>query len=393
MVHVIDGPWPPWPAFDDEQVEAAARVLRSGRVNYWTGDEGRSFEREFAEYTGLRHAAFVANGTVGLEAALDALELPEHSDIVTTPRTFIATSSSIVRTGHRPVFADVDRDSGAITAETIEAALTPQTRAVVVVHLGGWPADMPAIRELCDRESLRLVEDCSQAHGAMVDGCHVGTFGDISVWSFCQDKIITTGGEGGMVATDDDALWRRVWSLKDHGKSWEAVYEREHPPGFRWLHETIGTNFRGTEVQAAIGRIQYRRLDEWRAARTANATRLADRLAQLPGLRVPRPEARLTHAYYRLYAYIEPTALAPGWTRDGLIGALRLPAPVLSGSCSEIYREVALHPYAPAERLPVAAEMGETALAFLVHPGLGAAEMDATAEAVAAVLEQARAAA
>jgi dTDP-4-amino-4,6-dideoxygalactose transaminase len=393
VVHVVDGPWPPWPAFDDEQVEAAARVLRSGRVNYWTGDEGRSFEREFAEYTGVRHAVFVANGTVGLEAALEALDLPPASDVITTPRTFIATSSAIVRTGHRPVFADVDRDSGAITAETIAAAFTPRTTAVVLVHLGGWPADLPAIRDLCDRHGLRLVEDCSQAHGAMVDGRHVGTVGDIAVWSFCQDKIITTGGEGGMVATDDEDLWRRVWSLKDHGKSWEAVYEREHPPGFRWLHESIGTNWRGTEVQAALGRIQYRRLDEWRAARTANAVALADRLDGVPGLRVPRPDARLTHAYYRLYAYLEPGALAPGWTRDRLLGDLRLPAPVLSGSCSEIYREVALRAYAPADPLPVAAELGETALAFLVHPGLGEAEMAATATAVTAVLDQARAAA
>lgn len=393
MVHVVDGPWPAWPAFDDEQVDAAARVLRSGRVNYWTGDEGRAFEREFADYTGIRHAVFVANGTVGLEAALEALDLPPGSDVVTTPRTFIATSSAIIRAGHRPVFADVDRDSGAITAETIEAALTPDTRAVSVVHLGGWPADMPAIRDLCDRHGLRLIEDCSQAHGAMVDGQHVGTFADIAVWSFCQDKIITTGGEGGMVATDDPALWHRVWSLKDHGKSWEAVYEREHPPGFRWLHESIGTNFRGTEVQAALGRIQYRRLDEWRAERTANAERLAARLRALSGLRVPTVPDRLVHAYYRLYAYLEPAALGAGWTRDRLIGSLALPAPVLSGSCSEIYREVALADDAPAQPLPVARELGETALAFLVHPGLGAQHMDATADALGSALAQARAAA
>lgn len=393
MVHVVDGPWPAWPAFDDEQVDAAARVLRSGRVNYWTGDEGRAFEREFADYTGIRHAVFVANGTVGLEAALEALDLPPGSDVVTTPRTFIATSSAIIRAGHRPVFADVDRDSGAITAETIEAALTPAARAVAVVHLGGWPADMPAIRDLCDRRGLRLIEDCSQAHGAMIDGQHVGTFADIAVWSFCQDKIITTGGEGGMVATDDPALWHRVWSLKDHGKSWAAVYEREHPPGFRWLHESIGTNFRGTEVQAALGRIQYRRLDEWRAERTANAERLAGRLRALPGLRVPTVPDRLVHAYYRLYAYLEPSALGPGWTRDRLIGSLALPAPVLSGSCSEIYREVALAGDAPAQPLTVAHELGETALAFLVHPGLGAAHMDATADALGSALAQAREAA
>lgn len=393
MVHVMDGSWAPWPAFDDEQVEAAARVLRSGRVNYWTGTEGREFEREFAEYTGVRHAVFVANGTVGLEAALEALALPAGSQVVTTPRTFIATSSAIVRQGLVPVFADVDPDSGCITAATIQAALTPATSAVVVVHLGGWPADVPEIRALCDERGLRLVEDCAQAHGAMVGDRHVGTYGDISVWSFCQDKIITTGGEGGMIGTDDDELWRRAWAIKDHGKSWEAVYERAHPPGFRWLHEGFGTNYRGTEVQAAIGRIQYRRLDEWRRQRTANADALRTSLQALPALRVPVPRPGLTHAYYRLYADLDPAALSAGWTRDRVLDELGavLSLPVLSGSCPEIYREEAFRAsgLAPAAPLPVAHALSHTSLAFLVHPGLSPADMSAVGSAVTSIVGRA----
>lgn len=387
------GGYAPWPVFDQEQIDAAAAVLRSGRVNYWTGEQGRLFEQEFADLIGMSHAVLVANGTVGLEAALEALELPHGSQVVTTPRTFIATSSAIVRTGLRPVFADVDLDSGNITAASIKESLTPDTRAVLVVHLGGWPADMHEIRRLCDERNLVLVEDCAQAHGAMIGDQNVGAFADVSVWSFCQDKIITTGGEGGMVATNDPELWRRIWSLKDHGKSWEAVHEREHPPGFRWLHEGFGSNFRGTEIQAALGRIQYGRLAQWRAERTRNAAHLAHRLSGVEGLRIPVPDFSMTHAYYRLYAYLDLDALAPGWNRDLVLqkaSALQ-PVPVLSGSCSEIYREVAFRgtDAIPAAPLPNAHAMGATAMALLVHPGLAPQDLDGVAEALAAVLDEA----
>jgi dTDP-4-amino-4,6-dideoxygalactose transaminase len=379
--------------FDQEQIDAAAEVLRSGRVNYWTGDQGRAFEREFAEITGIAHAVFVANGTVGLEAAIEALDLPVGAQVVTTPRTFIASSSAIIRNGLRPVFADVELDSGNISASSIKDALTPETRAVLVVHLGGWPADMHEIRRLCDERSLVLIEDCSQAHGAMVSDRHVGAFADVSVWSFCQDKIITTGGEGGMVATNDDALGKRIWSLKDHGKSWDAVYQRDHPPGFRWLHESFGSNFRGTEIEAALGRIQYGRLDAWRAERTANAALLSSKLSDIDCVRIAVPDETLTHAYYRLYAYLDLDALGEGWTRDRVLekaSALQ-PIPVLSGSCSEIYREVAFvgTESVPTAPLPNAHTLSATAMAFLVHPGLAAESLDGVATALRTVLADA----
>ena len=378
----------PWPLYEQDEIDAVAEVLRSGKVNYWTGTQGREFEREFAEFTGVKHAVFVANGTVALELALRALELPAGSEVITTPHTFIATASAIVAVGLRPVFADIDPGTGNITPETIETALTPQTSAVVVVHLGGWPARMPEIQELCQRRGLRVVEDCAQAHGAMIGDRHVGTFSDVAAWSFCQDKIITTGGEGGMVATDDPELWRHMWSYKDHGKSWEAVYEREHAPGFRWVHESFGSNYRGTEMQAAIGRIQYRKLPDWHKQRTKNALFLADLLDAIPGVRVPRPAEDETHAYYRLYARLDLDLLSRDWDRDRVIAEMKaLGVPGSMGSSAEVYRELAFRTgeAKPKAVLSGAIARGRDAVAFLVHPGSGQLFLERQARALAQV--------
>lgn len=382
----------PWPNYSEEEVGAVSRVLRSGKVNYWTGTEGRRFESEFADAVGVNRAVFVANGTVALELAIRALDLPPNSEVITTPRTFIASASAIVSAGHRPVFADVDPDSGNITPTSIACVITSHTAAVLVVHLGGWPAEMVGIRALCDSRGLYLIEDCAQAHGAMIGEAHVGSFGDVSAWSFCQDKIITTGGEGGMVATNDDRLWRWMWAFKDHGKSWASVYERDHPPGFRWLHESFGTNWRGTEMQAAIGRIQYKRLAEWHAARSANALELQRHLKAVPGLRVPVPEPGVAHAYYRLYAYIGLERLAPGWSRDRIVAeVVERGQQVFAGSCSELYLERAFTGTGsvPSGPLPVARRLSWESMAFLVHPGLTAIDMTWVAEAVGEVMLQA----
>lgn len=384
---------PPWPVYDRDEIDAVTEVLRSGKVNYWTGTHGREFEREFAEFTGLKHAVFVANGTLALELALRALELPPGSEVVTTPYTYIATASAIVAVGLKPVFADIDPDSGNITPDTIAQAITPETSAVIVVHLGGWPARMPEIQALCKIRALRLIEDCAQAHGAMIGDRHVGTFSDIAAWSFCQDKIISTGGEGGMVGTDDPDLWRRMWEFKDHGKSWEAVYERDHGPGFRWLHESFGSNWRGTEMQAAIGRIQYRKLPKWREQRTQNAHHLAALLAEVDGLSVPVAERPMINAYYRLYARIELRSMERGWTRDTLIDAVRRRHGVqlFSGACAEIYRERAFanSNLTPDLSLTNAGTRGRDALAFLVHPGIGKNDLEVVADSLRTVMAEA----
>lgn len=387
---MLDTPFSPWPSYTEEEAEAIARTLLSNRVNYWTGEECRAFEREFAAWTGTAHAVALANGTLALEAALAALEVGPGDEVVVTPRSFIASASCVVSAGARPVFADVDRDSQNITAETIRAVLTPRTRAVVCVHLAGLPCDMDPIMSLAEEHGLKVVEDCAQAHGAEYRGRKVGSIGHVGAWSFCQDKIMTTAGEGGMVTTADRSLWSRVWSWKDHGKSWDAVHApRGGEQGFKWLHESFGTNARMTEVQAAIGRIQLRRLPDWTARRRRNARRIAETCNRFEILRVPRGAGDAGHAFYRFYAFVRPERLAPGWTRDRIVEEVSARGvPCYQGSCPEIYLEKAFDktPFRPTERLPVARELGETGLSLLVHPTLSDAHVERTCDVLDAVL-------
>ncbi len=382
----------PWPFYPEDEVAAATDVLKSGKVNYWTGDICRHFEKEYAAYVGVPYAVAVSNGTVALELALYALGIGEGDEVITTSRTYIATASCAVMRGALPVPVDVDRDSQNISPVAIKKAITPKTRAIIVVHLAGWPCDMDAIMEIARLHDLKVIEDCAQANGATYNGKPIGSFGHASAFSFCQDKIITTGGEGGMFVTHDETVWKRAWAYKDIGRSYDAVYNREHPPGFRWLTETFGTNWRLTEFQAAIGRLQLKKLNEQIKIRNKNAAILTKELSPLAGLRIPLPAANIGHAYYKYYAFIKPEKLKKDWSRDRIIHELNeLGVPCFSGSCSEIYLEKAFEtlPSKPKERLPVAKELGETSLMFLVHPTLDEKYMVTVANEIKKVIESA----
>jgi len=251
----------------------------------------------------------------------------------------------------------------------------------------------PGMMALADEFNLVVIEDCAQAHGAKYKGKPVGSIGHIGAWSFCQDKIMTTGGEGGMVTTSDRELWSKMWSYKDHGKSWEEVYEREHPPGFRWLHDSFGTNWRMTEIQAVIGRIQLKRMREWHQKRLAYANQIWKVAQKLNGLRVPQLPVYIEHAAYKCYVFVEPLQLKPGWNRDKIMAEINAQGvPCFSGSCSEVYLEKAFDDtgFRPIERLPVAKELGETSLMFLVHPTLMPLEIEQTCNAIEYVIQQAQ---
>ncbi|MEW9679317.1 DegT/DnrJ/EryC1/StrS family aminotransferase [Pseudomonas sp. TE50-2] len=389
---MLNTPFSPWPSFSEEEADAVRDVILSNKVNYWTGQACREFEKEFAAWVGTSHAVALANGTVALDLALKALQVGAGDEVIVTPRTFLASVSSIVNAGATPVFAEVDRDSQNITAATIEAVLTQRTKAVICVHLAGWPCDMDPIMALADKHELKVVEDCAQAHGARYKGRSVGSIGHVGAWSFCQDKIMTTGGEGGMVTTNDRELWSRMWSFKDHGKSWEAVYERQHAPGYRWLHESFGSNWRMIEVQAVIGSIQLRRMTDWHACRLANARRIWATAASLPALRVPTVPDDVTHAAYKCYLFVEPGALKEGWSRDRILDEIvARGVPVYSGSCSEVYLERAFDGtnWRPEPGLPIARELGENSLMFLVHPTLTEAEISKTCAVLQDVMLQA----
>ena len=390
---MLNTPFSPWPSFTQEEADAVSRVVLSNKVNYWTGTECRSFETEFAAWVGCDHAITLSNGTLALDVALKVLGVEEGDEVITTPRTFIASASSIVTAGATPVFADVCLNSQNITSETIEAVLTPKTKAVVVVHLAGMPAEMDAIMALSEKHGFYVIEDCAQAHGAQYKGRSVGTIGHIGAWSFCQDKIMTTGGEGGMVTTNDKALWASMWSYKDHGKSFDAIYNREHSPGFRWIHESFGTNWRMTEIQAVLGRIQIQRMAEWTQKRQANAAVIEAAMADLPIVRSVDIPEYIEHAEYKHYMFIRPENLKPSWTRDKIVDAIvERGVPAYQGSCSEVYREKAFDgtSFRPEVPLKNAVELGETSLMFLVHPTLTQSEIEKTAEVLSAVLLEAQ---
>ena len=462
---MLNSPFSPWPVFEADEQEAALRPLVTGQVNYWTGQEGCQFEKEFASYVGRQHGIALANGTLALELALVAAGIGPGHEVITTCRTFIASASAIAMRGATPVVCDVDPVSQNMTAESIRAVCTQRTKAVICVHLAGWPCDMDPILQLAAEKGLWVIEDCAQAHGAQYRGRPVGSLGHMGAFSFCQDKIMTTGGEGGMLVLDDMKLWKRAWAFKDHGKSWDAVYERDHPPGFRWLHETFGTNWRMTEMQAAIGRVHLSKLDRWVARRREHAARLTEAFRELPGLRVTEPEDDFFHAYYKYYVFVRPEELAPGWDRDRIMQEVSgRGVPCMSGICPEIYREKAfsyggqgeglsdvsdvsdvrdfsevsglsdlsewpngegkrrrdfsersekarkrrggrrdlsewgdgsdwangaMRELSEGERLPVARELGETSLMFLVHHTLRDEEIDKTCRVMAEVMMEA----
>ncbi|WFE72049.1 DegT/DnrJ/EryC1/StrS aminotransferase family protein [Halomonas sp. M1] len=399
---MLDGPFSPWPSFTQEEAQAVQDILLSNKVNYWTGTECIEFEKEFARFAETEYAIAVANGTNALDLALKGLGIGEkgNEEVIVTSRTYVASASCIANAGAVPVFADVDRYSQNITAATVAEKITPRTRAIIAVHLAGWPCEMEELMALAEQHGLYVIEDCAQAHGARYLGRSVGGLGHVGCWSFCQDKIMTTGGEGGMVTTNDAALWKKMWAYKDHGKSWDAVHVREHPPGFRWLHETLGTNWRMTEMQAAIGRIQLKRMPEWSAIRQANAQRIWKVASDCPGLRVPvlctetsinSTSEYSQHGAYKCYVFIRPQRLAPGWDRDRILNEInQRGVPCFSGSCSEVYLEKAFinAGWQPHASLPVAQELGQTSLMFLCHPTLTHEEIDKTCQVLKEVMKE-----
>lgn len=388
---VCETPLPSWPYFDNDAIEAVANVLRSGRVNYWTGEHCEMFEQEFAKAHGTKKAIAFANGTVSLEAALAALGVEAGDEVIVPPRTFIATASAVVMRNAIPVMADVDPVTQNITADSIRAALTERTRAVIVVHLAGWPCDMDAILEVTDAAGIPVIEDCAQALGATYKGRPVGSIGAFGSFSFCQDKIVTTGGEGGMLVTSDMDLWERAWSLKDHGKSFTKTRSINAHNGvvFRWVHDSFGTNWRMTEMQAVLGRQGLLHLPSWIERRRQSAHILDAAFLDVDALRVTIPGEDIGHAYYKYYTFIRPDRLREGWDRDRIVAAIAAEGvPCFTGTCPEIYRELAFvnAGLAPSERLPVAQELGETSLMFPVHPTMNDNHIQTIAEAVHKVM-------
>lgn len=383
-----------WPKYDQEIIKAVQNVLKSGRTNQWVGDHVYAFEKEYAEYLGVKHAIAMANGTVSLDVALRVLGIGSGDEVIVTCRSFVASASTVGMSGAVPIFCDVDPVSGNMTAESIQAVMTPKTRAVIAVHLAGWPCEMDSIVKLCRKNKLALIEDCAQAHGATYRGQPVGSFGDFASFSFCQDKIFSTGGEGGLLVTNKTALWKQAWSMKDHGRDFDVVFNQKSGTSFKWMVNSFGSNYRMSEMQAAIGRIFLQKLDEMVAQRRKHANRLNDAFKQTRGLCINAVPDHIEHAYYKYYVQIDTNMLKSRLSRDTILSQVSGQGiPCGSGSCAEIYREKAFKQYrkqqgyAPQKRLPVARKLGDTSIMLQVHPNLTPAWIDYVIQTIRKVVE------
>jgi dTDP-4-amino-4,6-dideoxygalactose transaminase len=369
--------------YNQKQIKLVSEVLKKNKTNYWTGDHGRLFEREFSKYHSVKYSVCVSNGSVALELALKVLNLKKTDAVIVTPRSFVISASCVLNLGLEPIFADVDFN-GNINIEGIRKAYKRGVKAIIVVHLNGLSCDLDLIVKFAKEKKLYLIEDCSQAHGAIYKGKKVGSFGDIATWSFCQDKIISTGGEGGMISTNSKKLWLKCWSIKDHGKNYKSVFFKKHKTGFRWLHDNLGSNYRMTEMQAAIGREQLKTLDNQLKIRNAIANIYLNQLKDYyqkyhlllkpdfkcqtcPFKKNEKKCNKCLHAFYRLNLFINKIKIK----QIQLIKELNKNKINCSiGACPEIYREKIFKKlkFYPKKRLANAKLLGETSIMFPIDP-------------------------
>ena len=355
-----------WPFFTENMIENVTNVLKSGKVNQWTGEKVKDFEKKFSEYFGIKYSVAVFNGSVALELCLKVLDIKKDDEVIVTPRTFIASASSINICNGTPIFVDVDPDSQNITLENIKKKVNEKTKAVILVHLAGWPCDLEEIIEWCHSKNIYVIEDCAQAHGAKYKGKYVGTMGDINAWSFCQDKIMTTGGEGGMVTTNNYEFFKKAWSYKDHGKNYDKVFNTSTMGFFKFIHDSLGTNWRMTEMQASIGIDALNHLEEWIKKRRDNANIFNETLKDLKLIRLTIPDEKYYHSYYKYYCFVKEEFLKPEYSRNDIIIELnKIGIPCFQGTCGEVYLEKV---YDNNLNLEVTKKLSKTSLMFMVDP-------------------------
>jgi len=392
---VRTSPWPMWPYFEQDEIDAACSVLKSGKVNYWTGDEVKLFENDFAQFLGIKHAIAVANGSVALELALETLDIGCGDEVIVPNRTFIATASCCVMRGAVPVFTDIDKDSQNITAENIRPLITPNTKAIITVHLGGWACEMDEILVLARENNIYVIEDCAQSLGGKYKGQALGTFGDIAAFSFCQDKIMTTGGEGGMFVTNNEEWYRKAWSYKDHGKDFDYYINGKIKDSF---YTSLGTNWRLTALQASIGRAAMKKVPDWLEKRRRFAEMLDRGFRGISGIRLTIPPDYVEHAYYKYHAFVVNAELKTEWDRDRIIKAISaegvpcgfgITGGIGEESCWEKTKLVGINEVQNLKQkksFPVDRDLRETALMFQVHPTLDDKAIKDTINAVKKVM-------
>ena len=354
------------PLLGAEEFEAVKRVMESGILAH--GPEVEAFEKEFAEYIGVKHAVAVANGTAALDIALKAIGVGPGDEVITTPFTFIATSNAVLFQGAKPVFADIDPETYNLDPDNVLEKITSKTKAIIVVHLYGHPAEMKAFKEIAEDHSLYLVEDSAQAHGAEYNGVKAGSIGDVGAFSFYPTKNMTTG-EGGMITTNNDEIARKAKLLRNHGQS------------EKYLHVILGYNLRMTSIAAAIGRVQLKKLDEFNEKRRRNAVELTREIKTIKGLKPPVEKSYAKHVYHQYVVWVgEEYPLTRDELRKHLLEkgigtAVHYPRPIFQ---QPLYKKLGY----PQNICPNSIEASKHVLSIPVHPALSSEDIKYILEAL-----------
>ncbi len=403
---VRERPFPPWPVLGEDDVEAVAEVLRSGKLTQLTGGAVAAFEQAFAAWHGVGHCVATSSGTTAIHTALAALDIGPGDEVIVPAHTFIASGTPVLHQGATPVFADIDERTYCISPESVAGRVTARTKAIIAVHLNGHPADMGALLALAEPRGIAVVEDAAQAHGAgwgaignlqsaIGDGKSemwqkVGTIGRVGCFSFWEDKIMTTGGEGGAVITDDDALAERMRRIRHHGEGPMAGDPSRRPSGApqgarSYYHLELGYNYRMTSMQAATGLVQLRRLDEYVEARRRNAAYLSERLGEIDGVEAPFVAEYAVHSYYKYIGWLRPETgidisdFVRAVAAEGVPISRRYPTPLPR---QPVFRGF------EAGACPVAERLAGELFTLLVHPTVETGDLDDVAEAIRKVRQR-----
>lgn len=352
-----------WPTFTEKEIKVANKVIASGKVNYWTGIYCKKFELNFKKKFGLKHTISVANGSLALDAAVNVLNLKKNDEVIVTPRSYVSSASCVQKTSAKIRFVDVDLNTQNISIDEIKKNINSNTRLIICVHLAGWPCDIEKIKKIIGKRNIRIIEDCSQAHGAMINGKYAGSMGDISVWSFCNDKIISTLGEGGMISCKSDNLFKKIWAYKDCGKNLDKVLKKNKNNLFKWIHDFDGTNLRMTEIQAAVGNVQLEMLDNMIRKRSKNSSLIWKNILKSENIFAPIIPKNILHAGYRCYLFAKNKN-----TRNRFITHLNKNGiDANQGSCPEIYREKRFSRYNNYKVLKNAKKLGDISVSLPSH--------------------------
>lgn len=352
------------PVFGNEEVEAVSEVIRSGMIA--SGETVTRFEEEYARFSGVKYAIATSNGTTALHAGLLAAGIKPGDEVIIPSFTFIATASSVCMCGARPVAADVDIDTCCIDPESVTELITPKTKGVIGVHLFGQPCDVDAIRQICDDNALLFIEDCAQAHGAEYKGVQVGNFGAVGCFSFYPTKNMTTG-EGGLITCQDVLIAEKARRLINHG-------QKE-----KYLHTEIGYNYRLTNMGAALGRVQLKKLPEMNRKRQENASYYSSRITR-GGVVGPVTRDSCTHVFHQYAIRVTPES---GMTRDQFAGQL-----LERGVGTAIHYPIPVHEQPvfkgtiTGSPCPVSHQLAEEILSLPVYPSLSHEERDQVVEAL-----------